>query len=111
MPQAAERAADADVGAVQGRTAERLTASDAGGGAGRLLIEGLVVRYGPLVALDGDRPRRLRAGEMFVLLGGSGSGKTTLLRCAGGVHRAGCAGRVVLGGEDITAAAARTGGR
>ena len=38
---------------------------------------------------------------MFVLLGGSGSGKTTLLRALAGFI-APTAGRVVLGGEDIT---------
>ena len=65
-----------------------------------LEIEGLVVRYGPLVALDG-LDLAIAAGEMFVLLGGSGSGKTTLLRCLGGFIQPG-AGRIVLGGQDIT---------
>ena len=65
-----------------------------------LEIEGLVVRYGPLVALDGLN-LSIGAGEMFVLLGGSGSGKTTLLRCLGGFIQPG-AGRIVLGGEDVT---------
>ena len=40
-------------------------------------------------------------GEMFVLLGGSGSGKTTLLRALGGFSPV-SAGRIVLGGQDIT---------
>ena len=38
---------------------------------------------------------------MFVLLGGSGSGKTTLLRALGGFAPA-SAGRIALGGQDIT---------
>ena len=65
-----------------------------------LEIEGLTVRYGPAVALDG-LDLSIGSGEMFVLLGGSGSGKTTLLRTLGGFV-APSAGRVVLGGDDIT---------
>lgn len=38
---------------------------------------------------------------MFVLLGGSGSGKTTLLRALGGFAPV-SAGRITLGGQDIT---------
>ena len=66
-----------------------------------LSIQGLAVRYGPVVALDG-LDLVIGSGEMFVLLGGSGSGKTTLLRALGGFI-APSAGRIVLGGEDITA--------
>ena len=66
-----------------------------------LEIERLVVRYGPVMALDGV-DLSIGSGEMFVLLGGSGSGKTTLLRALGGFI-APSSGRVVLGGEDITA--------
>ena len=40
-------------------------------------------------------------GEIFVLLGGSGSGKTTLLRAIGGFAVV-SAGRITLGGQDIT---------
>ena len=61
---------------------------------------GLAVRYGALLALDG-LDLLIEGGEMFVLLGGSGSGKTTLLRCLGGFI-APSAGRIVLGGQDIT---------
>ena len=43
-----------------------------------------------------------RAGELFVLLGGSGSGKTTLLRTLAGFITP-AAGRITLGGRDITA--------
>ena len=63
-------------------------------------VEGLTVRYGPAVALDG-LDLRIGSGEMFVLLGGSGSGKTTLLRALGGFVQP-VAGRILLGGEDIT---------
>ena len=69
-------------------------------GLAHLEIERLVVRYGPLLALDG-LDLAIGGGEMFVLLGGSGSGKTTLLRTLGGFI-APASGRIVLGGEDIT---------
>jgi putrescine transport system ATP-binding protein len=65
-----------------------------------LEIEGLVVRYGPVAAIDG-LDLTIGSGEMFVLLGGSGSGKTTLLRALGGFIQP-AAGRIVLGGQDIT---------
>ncbi len=63
-------------------------------------VEGLTVRYGPATALD-RLDLSIAAGEMFVLLGGSGSGKTTLLRTLGGFIQPN-AGRIVLGGQDIT---------
>ncbi len=59
-----------------------------------------MVRYGPVMALDG-LDLTIAGGEMFVLLGGSGSGKTTLLRCLGGFI-APDSGRVILGGHDVT---------
>ena len=65
-----------------------------------LEIEGLVVRYGDLMALD-RLDLAIGSGEMFVLLGGSGSGKTTLLRALGGFIQP-SEGRIVLGGQDIT---------
>ena len=66
-----------------------------------LVIEQLTVRYGPATALD-CLDLTIGRGEMFVLLGGSGSGKTTLLRALGGFVPA-RGGRIVLGGQDITA--------
>ena len=65
-----------------------------------LEIENLVVRYGPVVALE-QLDLSIDAGEMFVLLGGSGSGKTTLLRALGGFIEP-SAGRITLDGQDIT---------
>jgi len=65
-----------------------------------LEIAGLIVRYGPAVALD-QLNLTIDSGEMFVLLGGSGSGKTTLLRALGGFIQP-AAGRIVLAGQDIT---------
>ena len=69
-------------------------------GLAHLEIAGLAVRYGALLALDA-LDLEIGSGEMFVLLGGSGSGKTTLLRTLGGFI-APSAGRIVLGGQDIT---------
>jgi ABC-type Fe3+/spermidine/putrescine transport system ATPase subunit len=63
-------------------------------------VHRLTVRYGNWTALDALE-LGIAKGELFVLLGGSGSGKTTLLRTlAGFVVPA--AGRIMLGGRDIT---------
>ncbi len=70
-------------------------------GAAHLAVSGLAVRYGPAVALAG-LDLEIGRGELFVLLGGSGSGKTTLLRTLAGFIQP-SAGRIVLGGRDITA--------
>ncbi len=64
-------------------------------------VAGLTVRYGGWTALEG-LDLGIDRGELFVLLGGSGSGKTTLLRTLAGFI-APAAGRITLGGRDITA--------
>ncbi len=64
-------------------------------------VAGLTVRYGGWTALD-RLDLGIGRGELFVLLGGSGSGKTTLLRTLGGFITP-AAGRIALGGRDITA--------
>ncbi|EYD72912.1 Putrescine transport ATP-binding protein PotA [Rubellimicrobium mesophilum DSM 19309] len=51
-------------------------------------------------ALD-DVSVRIAQGEFFTLLGPSGCGKTTLLRCIAGFETP-TAGRILLGGRDIT---------
>jgi spermidine/putrescine ABC transporter ATP-binding subunit len=64
-----------------------------------LRLEGLTVRFGAVTALA-SLDLEVRAGELFVLLGGSGSGKTTLLRAVAGFVRPD-AGRILLDGFDI----------
>jgi putative spermidine/putrescine transport system ATP-binding protein len=56
-------------------------------------VEGVRKTYADVVAVDD--------GEFFTLLGPSGSGKTTTLRIIAGFEQPD-AGRVTLGGEDIT---------
>ncbi len=65
-----------------------------------MAIRGLTVRYGGWTALDA-LDLGIGRGELFVLLGGSGSGKTTLLRTLAGFVTP-QAGRITLGGRDIT---------
>jgi putative spermidine/putrescine transport system ATP-binding protein len=69
--------------------------------AAEVVAEGLRKSYGDVAAVDGV-DLNVGAGEFFTLLGPSGSGKTTTLRIIAGFERPD-AGRVTLGGEDITA--------
>jgi putative spermidine/putrescine transport system ATP-binding protein len=63
-------------------------------------VEGARKVYGDVVAVD-DVDLTVADGEFFTLLGPSGSGKTTTLRMIAGFEQPD-AGRVTLGGEDIT---------
>jgi putative spermidine/putrescine transport system ATP-binding protein len=63
-------------------------------------VEGCRKTYGEVVAVDGV-DLAVGAGEFFTLLGPSGSGKTTTLRMIAGFEQPD-AGRIKLGGEDIT---------
>ena len=65
-----------------------------------IAIESVAHRFGTLLALDGV-DLHIAEGEFFSLLGPSGCGKTTLLNIIAG-FLAPSAGRVVLGGRDIT---------
>ncbi|MGY1733205.1 ABC transporter ATP-binding protein [Geodermatophilus sp. SYSU D01045] len=67
-----------------------------------LEVEGLSASYGPVRALDGVT-LRAEQGRITAVLGANGAGKTTLLRTISGLVRP-TAGRVVLGGEDVTRA-------
>ncbi len=66
-------------------------------------IEGLTRRFAGQTALDGVS-LEIGAGEFAVLLGPSGCGKTTLLNILGGFLDPD-AGRVAIGGRDVTALA------
>jgi putative spermidine/putrescine transport system ATP-binding protein len=63
-------------------------------------VEGLVKRFGEVVALDGVS-LDIASGELLTILGPSGSGKTTLLKVVAGFE-APDAGSVRVDGVDIT---------
>jgi len=66
-----------------------------------LKVEGLVKRFGEVVALDGVS-LDIASGELLTILGPSGSGKTTLLKVVAGFETPD-AGAVTVDGVDITA--------
>jgi len=65
-------------------------------------LEGVVKRFGPVTAVDGI-DLRVGDGDFMVLLGPTGAGKTTTLRLTAGLEKAD-AGRIVIGGRDMTGA-------
>jgi len=73
-------------------------------GAGTLAVRGLSASYGPVTALDGVDVTA-EPGRITAVLGANGAGKTTLLRTVSGLVRP-TAGRVMLGGRELTRAAA-----
>jgi ABC-type Fe3+/spermidine/putrescine transport system ATPase subunit len=92
-------------------TAPRSPEPAAEGGAGKarrdgaafLHLEGVSKSFGGERILDGIE-LEAREGETLVLLGRSGSGKTTLLRSIAGFETPE-AGRILVGGQDVTASA------
>lgn len=64
-------------------------------------LAGVAKRFGAVQALAG-LDLEVADGEFLVLLGPSGAGKTTTLRLIAGLERPD-AGRVTLGGQDVTA--------
>jgi branched-chain amino acid transport system ATP-binding protein len=69
-----------------------------------LEIDGLVVRYGPFLALDGVS-LRVGAGEIIGLIGPNGAGKSSLVRTVGGLVQP-AAGSVRFKGQPIDGVAA-----
>ena len=67
-----------------------------------LQVQGLTSGYGPLQVLFGV-DLDVRAGEIVALMGSNGAGKTTTLRTITGQLRP-TIGRILLDGDDITAA-------
>ena len=63
-------------------------------------LEGIVKRFGDVVAVDGV-DLDVREGEFFSMLGPSGSGKTTCLRMIAGFEQP-TEGRILLGGIDVS---------
>ena len=74
------------------------------GGGVEVRLEELRREYGAVVALDG-LSLTLAPGEMVALLGPSGCGKTSALRLVAGLEEAD-AGRIVVGGKDVTSLSA-----
>ena len=69
-----------------------------------LAVEGLCVRYGPVLAVD-QVEFRVDQGEHVTLLGPSGCGKTTTLRAIAGLETP-SGGRILIEGETVADAAA-----
>jgi ABC-type branched-subunit amino acid transport system ATPase component len=67
----------------------------------RLVLEGVTVRFGGIVALD-EVSLRAAPGEILGIIGPNGAGKTTLFDVVAGVRRP-TTGRVMLDGSDVTA--------
>ncbi len=65
-----------------------------------LRLEGVAKRFGSTMALA-ETMLDVPAGEFLTLLGPSGCGKTTLLRLIAGLEGV-SAGRILVGGEDVT---------
>src|SRR5262245_50252310 len=88
-----------EVGVAQ-RAARVDEAASSAGTAAAVALQGVVKRFGDVVAVDGV-DLEVREGEFFSMLGPSGSGKTTCLRMIAGFE-APTEGRVLLGGQDVT---------
>ena len=67
---------------------------------GYLVTESMVKRFDEVVAVD-EVCLSIGKGEIFALLGSSGCGKSTLLRMLAGFEKP-TAGRILLGGQDVT---------
>ena len=65
-----------------------------------IAVEGLHKNFGGLAALDGVS-LQAQPGEVLGIIGVNGAGKTTLMNCICGIYGAD-AGRVLIGGEDMT---------
>jgi simple sugar transport system ATP-binding protein len=64
-----------------------------------LRAEGIVKRFGALIALDGV-DLHLHKGEVLGLIGDNGAGKSTLIKIITGFHRPD-AGRILIDGDEV----------
>jgi putative spermidine/putrescine transport system ATP-binding protein len=86
--------------AVEHEQAERRVPSAEVVPAPDVALTGIRKTYGDVVAVDSIE-LEIQPGEFFTMLGPSGSGKTTTLRIIAGFEQPD-AGRVLLGGQDVT---------
>src|SRR5262245_23580377 len=80
--------------------AEPAAEIDASHATAAVRLEGVVKRFGDVVAVDGVE-LEVREGEFFSMLGPSGSGKTTCLRMIAGFEEP-TEGTISLGGQDVS---------
>ena len=66
----------------------------------RLALEGVSKRFGSVLAVDGV-DLEVEHGEFVVFVGPSGCGKSTMLRTISGLESV-TAGRILIGGRDVT---------
>jgi putative spermidine/putrescine transport system ATP-binding protein len=78
----------------------RVESQDATNRTAAVRLEGVIKRFGEVVAVAGV-DLDVHDGEFFSMLGPSGSGKTTMLRMIAGFELP-TAGRIVLHGRDVT---------
>jgi len=71
---------------------------------GGVVFDRVTKKYGSVTAVD-DVSFEVAQGELVTLLGPSGCGKTTTLRMVAGLEAV-TAGRVLIGGKDVTLRAA-----
>jgi ABC-type sugar transport system ATPase subunit len=81
------------------------TSTRLAGEASSLRLDGIRKSFGATVVVD-RIDLDVEPGEFLVLVGGSGCGKSTLLRMVAGLETP-TEGRIVLGGQDVTALAPR----
>jgi putative spermidine/putrescine transport system ATP-binding protein len=86
--------------AVEHEQAQRRAPSAEAVPAADVALTGIRKTYGDVVAVDSIE-LEIQPGEFFTMLGPSGSGKTTTLRIIAGFEQPD-AGRVLLGGQDVT---------
>ena len=67
-----------------------------------LAVQGLSMRFGGLLAVDGVS-FDVRRGEIFAIIGPNGAGKTTVFNCISGFYRP-SGGRITLKGRSIAGA-------